>query len=459
MMGAGVSAGASTARRRTFLGAGAAGLAGAALAACAAGGPGSTPGSATTAPSKGPVTIDVLTRPGVASPTGHSQWYQNTTTKKFTPETGITVNLIDAQPDVTAKLQVLAAAGTPPDGSWLAVVADGSGGREQASKGIFKPLDDLVNRDKFDKAPYFKAMLDVLSVNGKLYALPTMSHYGTNILYYNKQLTDGAGVTVPQDGSWSVDDFIVAAQKVTKKGEDIWGWWPDFSDVSEYGVFWVRQFGGEFLDEAGKKVLLDTPEARAGLEWVYNAQAKFQTIDNLYRTDSKDTLFEQQGRLGFRSATPGLVAEYKKAGQARLGPTFQLGIALFPRGPKGHGTQASGSGMGITGDKNKDATWKWVQFITSKDNGVDQVQGGAGSPGGRTDVWTDPRLLAFDPIYSTIVKAYPQGTGSLRQPANFQRTDLLKAVNDELAAYWKGEASLADATSKAVQAGNTVLSQ
>ena len=448
-----------SARRRAILGGGVAGLAGAALAACAAGGSqGATGGaSGTAAPSKGPVSIDVLTRPGVSSPTGHSQWYRQTTDRKFTPETNITVNLIDADPDVTAKLQILAAAGTPPDGSWLAVVADGSGGREQAQKGIFKSLDELVSRDKFDKTPYFKAMLDVLSVGGKLFALPTMSHYGTNVLYYNKQATDGAGVTVPQDGSWTVDDFILAAQKVTKRGEDIWGWWPDFADVSEFGVFWVRQFGGEFLDEAGKKVLLDSAEARAGLEWVYNAQAKFQTIDNLYRTDSKDTMFEQQGRLIFRSTTPGLVAEYKKAGQVRLGSAFQLGIALFPRGLRARGTQSSGSGMGITGDKNKDSTWKWVQFITNKDNGVDQVQGGAGSPGGRTDVWTDPRLLAFDPIYSTIVKAYPQGAGSLRQPANFRRTDLLKAVNDELAAYWKGQSSIQDATSKAVQAGNTVL--
>jgi hypothetical protein len=193
-----------SARRRALLGGGVAALAGAALAACTSGGEQGTSGAAgTAAPSKGPISIDVLTRPGVSSPTGHSQWYQNTTVKKFTPETNITVNLIDADPDVTAKLQILAAAGTPPDGSWLAVVADGSGGR--------------------------------------------------------------------------------------------------------------------------------------------------------------------------------------------------------------------------------------------------------------TDVWTDPRLLAFDPIYSTIVKAYPQGAGSLRQPANFRRTDLLKAVNEELAAYWKGQVSVQDATSKAVQAGNTVL--
>ena len=94
-----------------------------------------------------------------------------------------------------------------------------------------------------------------------------------------------------------------------------------------------------------------------------------------------------------------------------------------------------------------------------EDQGVGQVFGGAGSPGGRTDVWQDQKLLSFDPIYTTIVKAFPQGPGSLRYSANFHYADLTKAVNDELTPYFKQEASLADATTKAVQTGNAILSQ
>ncbi|MDQ3699692.1 MAG: hypothetical protein M3442_02090, partial [Chloroflexota bacterium] len=44
------------------------------LGACGVGSPGGA-GEAPPAASTAPVTIDVLTRPGVASPTGHSQWY------------------------------------------------------------------------------------------------------------------------------------------------------------------------------------------------------------------------------------------------------------------------------------------------------------------------------------------------------------------------------------------------
>src|SRR5687767_6280542 len=102
------------------------------------------PASSTSAPaaSKGPVTIEVLTRNGVANPTGHSQFYARQAKNIFTPETDITVNLVDAQPNVGEKLTVMAAGGTLPDVSWFGVVADGVAGREQATKGIFTPLDD-----------------------------------------------------------------------------------------------------------------------------------------------------------------------------------------------------------------------------------------------------------------------------------------------------------------------------
>jgi ABC-type glycerol-3-phosphate transport system substrate-binding protein len=104
-------------------------------------------------------------------------------------------------------------------------VADGSAGREQAGKGIFKSLEDLAKKDgKFDRAPYIKAMMDALIVGGKLYALPTHAHYGTNVLYYNRAMTQAAGVNIPADGNWTLEDFIATGQK-DQEGEDTWAFW------------------------------------------------------------------------------------------------------------------------------------------------------------------------------------------------------------------------------------------
>lgn len=452
-------------RRRDVLGGGTAGLMGVALAACgpAAGGPS---GGTAAAPSKGPVTIEVLTRNGVTSPTGHSQFYDRRAKQIFTPETNITVNLVDAQPNVGEKLTVMAAGGALPDGSWFGVVADGEAGREQATKGVFKPLDDMIKKDaRFDIKPYFKSMLDALSVNGKLYALPTHAHYGTHVLYYNKNLAQANGVRIPDDGNWTQEEFIEAARKLTRPGEDIWGYWPSWG-FSEFGVFWLRQFGAEFLDEAGKKLLMDSGEGRAAFQWVYDTQTKFQVINDLNRVVEGAPLglggnrgLFALGKLAMHATTPGLVAEYKRPGTEEI--KFEAGIALFPKGPGGRrGTQASGSGMGLTNPAKQDAVWQYLKFISDKDNGVEQVFGGAGSPGGRTDVWTDAKLLKErDPIYSTIVKTFPQGAGSLRFPASFRYTSMLKGINDELNLFMKGQTSITEAMSKMVQAGSVELNQ
>ena len=56
-----------------------------------------------------------------------------------------------------------------------------------------------------------------------------------------------------------------------------------------------------------------------------------------------------------------------------------------------------------------------------------------------------------------MVKVYPQGAGSITWPANNRRLDFIKAVDDNLARYFKGEAGLAEATTKATQDANAAL--
>src|SRR5262245_33271837 len=219
------------------------------LAGCGGGAPAAGDGPRPAA-RLGPLTIDVVTRSPVAAATGHSQWYDQAAKTTFTPETGVTVNLIDGLPSVTEKLTVMASAGTPPDGSWFPTMSDGSGGRELAQKGVFKPLDDFIKRDaKFDLKPYFPTLLDLCRFGGKVYGLTTMSHYGTNVLYYNKTRWQSIGVTIPADGNWSLGEFVAAGQKLVNKGQDTWAYWP-VRGMDQWGVFWIRQFGGEVLDEA-----------------------------------------------------------------------------------------------------------------------------------------------------------------------------------------------------------------
>jgi ABC-type glycerol-3-phosphate transport system substrate-binding protein len=445
-----------TRRRAAWEGVGAGGAVWS-LAAC-----GQQPGAGGAVPTgaAGPVAIEVLTRPGVTSPTGHSQWYDRTTKERFTPRTEITVNLVDGSPTVAEKHVVLASAGTPPDAAWFGVIADGFGGPPAAKRGLFRPLDELIRRDRFDRGAYWKSALDMFTADGRLFALPTHGHFGANVLYVNLELTKRAGISVPlATGDWTTDQLIEWARKVTRPAEGEWGWWP-ITEMAEWTVHFLRVFGGEFLAADGKRCVIDSAQARAGLQWVQDAQYKFQTVESLltpggtFAAINLPTGFPS-GKLAFVASTPGGVANWKAPGQQQI--KFELGITLFPKGPGGRrGSQVSASGMGVTGTAKMDAAWRWVQFITDRDNGVLQVTGGAGSPGARRDVWEDPRLLSWDPVYALMQKTFGQ-PATLHYPANFTFPEVRKVAEDGLAPLWANAASVGDATAAIVREADAIL--
>lgn len=421
------------------------------LAAC-----GATPGQeAKRAAIQGPVSITVLTRAG---PFGHTGWYKDVTPRVFEKQLpNVKVEWDEATGSgvtVAQKLLTLASGGTPPDVSWLNAVGDG--GHGGIAKGIFQPLDPLMKADKFDRSPYWKAGLDVMSQKGQLYGLPTHGHYGASIMYVNLQLTKAAGISVPlADAAWTTDQLIDMAKRVTRPEKGEWGFWPGTA-IGQEGVMWLRTFGGDFLSADGKRCLLDTAEAQAALTWLWGTQHQFQVIDNLRASDGSTKRFEE-GKLAFMNQTPGLVAEWKKPGQERV--KHELGITVVPRHPQTgkRGTQVNAPAMALCKDaKQPAAGWEWIKFITNRDNGVDQVQGGAGSPGARHDVWTDERLHKFDPVYRLIERVYRE-PGPVHLPHNatwFEATDV---VGKTLAQLWEGKMSVREAAQEATRQAQAIL--
>lgn len=57
--------------------------------------------------------------------------------------------------------------------------------------------------------------LDIGTYDGKLYNTPYSSVYP--LIIANTDITDAAGVTLPEDGSWTWDEFIKACEQVTEK--------------------------------------------------------------------------------------------------------------------------------------------------------------------------------------------------------------------------------------------------
>ena len=101
-------------------------------------------------------------------------------------------------------------AGTAAD----VVMVDSYSVAEYAGSGYLAPLDDLLKG--WDQYQYFmKGPLDVVSYNGKVYALPTATD--VRMLWYNKAVFAKAGLPIPwQPKTW--DDVLAAGKAINKAG-------------------------------------------------------------------------------------------------------------------------------------------------------------------------------------------------------------------------------------------------
>jgi ABC-type glycerol-3-phosphate transport system substrate-binding protein len=157
-------------------------------------------------------------------------------------------------------------------------------------------------------------------------------------------------------------------------------------------------------------------------------------------------------------APPAPVAEFRLP--ASKTKAFRWNATLLPKGPAGRrGTQGTITGYALTRlSKAPEAAWEWAKFITDKESGVEQVFGGGGSPGARSDVWNDPRLLALHPIFNTTVKVFGQ-PGPFHAPHNTRTDEVFKAVDAALQPLWAGQSSVPDAARAAREAVDQILAQ
>ena len=134
-------------------------------------------------------------------------------------------------------------------------------------EGIMVPTQEFIDADaEFDVKGIWNEALRLYQLDGKQYSIPY--DHGPIIMGYNKDLFDAAGVAYPAE-DWTWDNFLETAQKLTKENQ--WGYGGYYNTVfglgNEQGIALVGPWGGEVLDETETKILLDTPEAKAAMQW------------------------------------------------------------------------------------------------------------------------------------------------------------------------------------------------
>jgi multiple sugar transport system substrate-binding protein len=222
------------------------------------------------------------------------------------------------------KLETMIAGGTVPDVMWM-----GKGFVNFVSRDAFLDINPYIAKEPaIDVSQYFQQVVDLYRYKGGLYGMP----YGfqTDVLYYNKDMFDDAGLPYP-DLTWNWDKMVEIAKKLTRDTDGD-------ERTDQFGLggyYWalliIRQGGGDVLDEETEtKCLLREQAAIDAMRFIGDLKNKHKVTPTIPLSEygtGEDELFKM-GKLGMYHSARWLVNGLREA-------DFEWDIALQPKGPTG----------------------------------------------------------------------------------------------------------------------------
>jgi multiple sugar transport system substrate-binding protein len=268
------------------------------------------------------------------------------------------------------KFASLLAAGTPPDlYEW-----EPKHVLEHVSRKW--PLDLLpyIRRDRFDLADFPSRGVDQYRYKGGLWGLPL--GFANQEMLYNVTAYKRAGLPLPSIDlkklDWTWDTFLLAAKRLHNPEAGMWAFTMP-RDFRRWAV-WVWNNGGEIIDEQRLICLLDQPPAVEALQFLQDLLIRHQVWPDPLPQGAS---FES-GQIMMRGGvTPGEPGNLRRV----IGTSFEWGVVMHPLGKGGKGYAAAGGGAGWAihrQTKHADASWAFLQVLTSGEVDVIncQVQGG-----------------------------------------------------------------------------------
>jgi len=236
------------------------------------------------------------------------------------------------------------------------------GQRLFASRGLALPIDEYIERDKDYIEEYYNDIHPNLvewnkkysSLDGNTYYLP--GEFNTMCVWYNMQLFQEVGVDEPTD-DWTWDDFLSAAQEITRPGE-VYG----MHVPPEYftGIMpWLLTNGASTLNDEWTESTVDTPQSVETFEFMRSLVEKKVspspggTFDPFSAT--------AQGKLAMFGG-----GRWPVINMRDLDFVEEMKIVAWPQS-EGKGSPVGWNGYPIMKEsQNTEAAWAFVKFIASK---------------------------------------------------------------------------------------------
>lgn len=268
--------------------------------------------------------------------------------------------------DLREKLSVAIAANAAPD----VVRFDRFALAEWADKGLFHPLDALINLDNFTNEDFYPAAWNETIYQGKTYGIPW--NMDSRAYLYNKAAFSESGLD-PATSPRTWDEVIEFARKLdrrTSEGFTRIGFLAH--DGNWYFLGWLLAAGGNITDSSGRNVTWNSDAGRRAAHFMVDIAAYYGGYRGARDVTGGGTSSSiPSGRLASVVDFSGMVGS-----SLRKNPSLELGVGPAPRPAELAHEKITWSGgfamsIPITVPENKmNPIWEFIKFFTSKDGMV-----------------------------------------------------------------------------------------
>ncbi len=230
---------------------------------------------------------------------------------------------------------------------------------------------------------FFSGALESCKIDGKLVALPVTS--GAQILFYRKDLFDAKGLKVPA----TMEEMETTA-KALHNPPTVYGFASRGQKSAAVSMFasFLHNFGADWM--AGGKPSLNTPEAIAAYTYYGRVLQQYGPpgVVNMSHVELGPMFGE--GKIAMLADDLSFASVFDDEKKSKV--AGKVGYAKLPAGPKRDTPTIYVYGMAMTSQsKHKDATWYWIQWMSSA---AVQVRGMLrGVAGVRASAWKSPEFL------------------------------------------------------------------
>lgn len=334
--------------------------------------------------------------------------------------------------DYYTKLQTAVAAGKGPDIG----VSHVSKLPELVDQGVVEPIDSYLEQMEFDMSSvYASNSIDSVTFDGQIYAIPLDTH--AEILYYNTDILERAGVALNADGQLDInswDEFkaiMDQCKAVLEDGETTLSMTNAGDDP--YRIWWATYFqmgGTPLVNDDGTEVTLDMDIAKKAAETVKSLFEDSYIIEGI---DDHQQLF-QSGKAAFATCGTWATGAFEKT------ENLNFGAQAWPKLFDNDSCWADSHTMilPVNPDRTEEETLAAVEFLVGVSGDGGAIWAGSGQIPSNMSVLESDEYLSM-PYRSSYKSALQTAVLPSKNPHFYAMKD---GIIENLNTYWTNVADV-----------------